>query len=148
VAPWDLTDAVDAGRTADALVALGRLMGAGGSHPLVVLSILHRHYQAMLRLDGAGVTSGEQAAALLGLRSAFPAKKALEQGRRLGPARLGRAVTLLAAADLDVRGRSGSSRQHRARGTGRSAQPAGRRARGGWTGRGGSRTTSRRRASS
>jgi DNA polymerase III subunit delta len=106
VAPWDLTDAIDAGNTAAALVALGRLTGPGGSHPLVVLSILHRHYQAMLRLDGAGVTSGEQAAALLGARSVFPAKKALEQGRRLGPARLGRAVMLLAEADLDVRGRS------------------------------------------
>jgi DNA polymerase-3 subunit delta len=106
VAPWDLTDAIDAGDTPGALVALGRLIGPGGSHPLVVLSILHRHYQAMLRLDGARVTSGEQAAALLGTRSVFPAKKALEQGRRLGPARLGRAVTLLAEADLDVRGRS------------------------------------------
>jgi DNA polymerase III subunit delta len=106
VAPWDLTDAVDAGRTSEALEALGRLTGPGGSHPLVVLSILHRHYQAMLRLDGAGVTSGEQAAELLGMRSAYPAKKALEQGRRLGPAKLGRAVMLLADADLDVRGRS------------------------------------------
>jgi DNA polymerase-3 subunit delta len=109
VAPWDLTDAIDAGDTSDALVALGRLLGPGGSHPLVVLSILHRHYQAMLRLDGAAVTSGEQAAALLGSRSVFPARKALEQGRRLGPARLGRAVTLLADADLDVRGRSALS---------------------------------------
>jgi DNA polymerase-3 subunit delta len=109
VAPWDLTDAIDAGDTAGALVALGRLLGPGGSHPLVVLSILHRHYQAMLRLDGAGVTSGEQAAALLGARSVFPARKALEQGRRMGAARLGRAVTLLAGADLDVRGRSALS---------------------------------------
>jgi DNA polymerase III subunit delta len=106
VAPWDLTDAVDGGDTGAALLALGRLLGPGGSHPLVVLSILHRHYQAMLRLDGAGVTSGEQAASLLGMRSAFPARKALEQGRRMGPARLGRAVTLLAEADLDIRGRS------------------------------------------
>jgi DNA polymerase-3 subunit delta len=106
VAPWDLSDAIDAGDTGSALVALGRLLGPGGSHPLVVLSILHRHYQAMLRLDGAGVTSGEQAATLLGTRSAYPARKALEQGRRMGPARLGRAVTLLAEADLDVRGRS------------------------------------------
>jgi DNA polymerase-3 subunit delta len=106
VAPWDLTDAIDAGDTATALAALGRLLGPGGSHPLVILSVLHRHYQAMLRLDGAGVTSGEQAATLLGMRSAFPARKALEQGRRMGPARLGRAVTLLADADLDVRGRS------------------------------------------
>jgi DNA polymerase-3 subunit delta len=106
VAPWDLTDAIDAGDTAGALDALGRLVGPGGSHPLVVLSILHRHYQAMLRLDGAGVTSADQAATLLGMRSSFPARKALEQGRRMGPARLGRAVVLLADADLDVRGRS------------------------------------------
>jgi DNA polymerase-3 subunit delta len=106
VAPWDLTDAIDAADTPAAMAALGRLVGPGGSHPLVILSILHRHYQAMLRLDGAGVTSGEQAATLLGMRSAFPARKALEQGRRMGPARLGRAVTLLADADLDVRGRS------------------------------------------
>jgi DNA polymerase-3 subunit delta len=109
VAPWDLTDAIDAGDTSTALVALGRLLGPGGSHPLVVLSILHRHFQAMLRLDGAAVTSGEQAAALLGSRSVYPARKALEQGRRMGPARLGRAVTLLADADLDVRGRSALS---------------------------------------
>jgi len=107
VAPWELTDAVDAGRTADALDALARLGGAGGFHPLALLAILHRHYQAMLRLDGSGVTTAEEAAARLGLRSAFPARKALEQGRRLGSARLGRAVTLLADADLDLRGRSG-----------------------------------------
>jgi DNA polymerase-3 subunit delta len=106
VAPWELTDAIDAGDTATALGALARITGAGGSHPLVVLSILHRHYQAMLRLDGAGVTSGEQAAEVLGARSVFPARKALEQGRRMGAARVGRAVTLLAEADLDVRGRS------------------------------------------
>lgn len=148
VAPWDLTDAVDAGDTEAALVALGRLLGPGGSHPLVVLSILHRHYQAMLRLDGAGVTSGEQAAALLGTRSAFPARKALEQGRRMGAARLGRAVTLLAEADLDVRGRSALpdvtvlevlvGRLSRLGGVRES----------GSSGRGGGRTTSRRRASS
>jgi DNA polymerase-3 subunit delta len=106
VAPWELTDAIDAGDSAGALEALARILGPGGSHPLVVLSILHRHYQDMLRLDGAGVTSGEQAAELLGARSVFPARKALEQGRRMGAARVGRAVTLLADADLDVRGRS------------------------------------------
>lgn len=106
VPPWELTDAIDAGDTAAALRALHRLTGAGGSHPLVVLGSLHRHYQAMLRLDGAGATSGEQAAEILGTRSAFPARKALDQGRRMGAARLGRAVTLLADADLDLRGRS------------------------------------------
>jgi len=106
VAPWDLSDAVDAGDAPAALDALHRLFGAGGYHPLQVLAVLHRHYQAMLRLDGSGVTTPEEAAARLGMRSAFPARKALEQGRRLGPAGIGRAVTLLADADLDVRGRS------------------------------------------
>jgi len=101
VAPWDLTDAVDQGRTADALAMLGRLTGPGEMHALGVLAVLHRHYQAMLRLDGAEVSSAEVA----GLRSAFPAKKALEQARHLGSARIGRAIELLAAADLDLRGR-------------------------------------------
>jgi DNA polymerase-3 subunit delta len=40
------------------------------------------------------------------MRSSFPARKALEQGRRLGATGISRAVTLLAEADLDVRGRS------------------------------------------
>jgi DNA polymerase III subunit delta len=106
VAPWDLTDAVDSGDTAGALGALRRLFGASAFHPLQVLAILHRHYQAMLRLDGSGITTPDEAAARLGMRSSFPARKALEQGRRLGATGISRAVTLLAEADLDVRGRS------------------------------------------
>ncbi|HMK62831.1 MAG TPA: DNA polymerase III subunit delta [Acidimicrobiales bacterium] len=106
VASWDLTDAIDTGDAAAALEALHRLLGAGGVHPLAVMGVLHRHVQAMLRLDGSPVTTAEEAAALIGSRSAYPARKALEQGRRLGAARIGRAVTLLADADLDLRGRS------------------------------------------
>jgi DNA polymerase-3 subunit delta len=104
LAPWDLTDAIDAGETAKALAALERMFVGGESHPLVVMAILHRHYRQMLRLDGAGVTTAEEAAGLLGLRSAFPAKKALAQSRRLGSARIAGAVGLLAQADLDMRG--------------------------------------------
>jgi DNA polymerase-3 subunit delta len=107
IAPWVLTDAISDGDTAGALEALGRLLGPGGFHPLAVLAVLHRHYQTMLRLDGSGATTGEEAAAELGMQNAFPARKALEQVRRLGSARLGRAVVLLAEADLDLRGRSG-----------------------------------------
>ena len=106
VAPWDLTDAIDAGEAAEALQSLHRLLGAGAVHPLAVMGVLHRHVQAMLRLDGASVTTPEEAAALIGARSVYPARKALEQGRRLGAARIGRAVVLLAEADLDLRGRS------------------------------------------
>jgi DNA polymerase-3 subunit delta len=104
LAPWDLTDAIDASETGKALAALQRMVMAGESHPLVVMAILHRHYRQMLRLDGAGVTSPEEAAGVLGLRSPFPAKKALSQSRRLGPARIARAIRLLAQADLDMRG--------------------------------------------
>ena len=107
LAPWDLTDAIDAGRTAPALEVLHRMLSAGESHPLVILALLHKHYRQMLRLDGSGVTSPEQAAEVLGTKSAFPAKKALAQANRLGTARIARAVQLLAAADLDLRGTTG-----------------------------------------
>jgi len=107
VAPWDLTDAVDRGDIGQALAMLGRLRGAGEMHALAVLAVLHRHYQAMLRLDGAQVSSAEEAAELAGMRSTYPAKKAMDQARHLGSARIGRAIELLAGADLDLRGRSG-----------------------------------------
>jgi DNA polymerase-3 subunit delta len=107
VAPWDLTDALDAGDSAGSLRALERLSMRSGSAPLVVLATLNRHYGAMLRLDGSGATSPSEAAALMGARSEFVAKKALEQSRRLGSERIGRAITILAQADLDLRGRTG-----------------------------------------
>lgn len=108
VAPWDLTDAIDRGRegTADALAQLHRLLGAGERHALVVLATLHRHYGAMLRLDGAGVRDENEAAALLGT-AAYPAKKAMVQARRLGSARIAQAIGWLAEADLDLRGARG-----------------------------------------
>ncbi len=105
VPPWELTDAIDAGDVPGALKALRRLLAAGRAAPMVV-AVLHGHFSAMLRLDGADVSSGEAAAALLGIRSAFVAKKALDGVRRLGGERVGLAVTLIADADLDVKGRT------------------------------------------
>jgi DNA polymerase-3 subunit delta len=105
--PWGLTDAVDRGDLREALVQLLRLTEGGGRHPLAVLATLHRHYVAMARLDGTGVSSDEEAAAALGSRSSFAAGKALSQYRRLGWAGVARALQLLAAADLDLRGVSG-----------------------------------------
>ncbi|HWC09591.1 MAG TPA: DNA polymerase III subunit delta [Acidimicrobiales bacterium] len=105
VAPWDLTDAIDAGDIAAALGHLQRLLAAGARHPLVVLATLHTHYARMLRLDGAGIADEREAAAALGLTgSTFPAKKALAATRRLGHAGVARAVTLLADADLALKG--------------------------------------------
>ena len=105
VAPWDLTDAIDAGETELAIDHLHRMVDAGERHPLVIMATLHRHYAAMLRLDGSGATNENQAAELLGIKP-FPAKKALAQSRRLGIAGLRRAIDLLATADLDLRGAS------------------------------------------
>ncbi|HMD46674.1 MAG TPA: DNA polymerase III subunit delta [Acidimicrobiales bacterium] len=106
VPPWELTDAVDSGSTEVALAALRRMMGPGGRSAPEVLATVHRHFSNLLRLDGSGAVAGEDAAALLGLRSAFPAQKALAQTRRLGTERIGEAVNLIAAADLDVKGQS------------------------------------------
>lgn len=108
VPPWDLTDAIDGGDIPEALATLQRLMGAGGRHVLQVLATLQTHYERMLRLDGVNAAGEKAAAEVLGLKgSTFPAKKALEQGRRLGSDGLADAVRLLARADLDVRGGTG-----------------------------------------
>lgn len=103
VAPWALTDAIDKGDTAAALAQLHRMAGAGERHPLAIMASLHRHYAAMLRLDGAGPADEQAAATLLGT-APFTARKALGQARRLGSGGIARAVALLADADLDLRG--------------------------------------------
>jgi DNA polymerase-3 subunit delta len=103
IAPWDLTDAIDRGDTESALVQLHRLLEGGERHPLVVIASLHRHYAAMLRLDGANVRTDQQAAELLGI-APYPAKKAMAQGRKLGSEAVGRAITLVGDADIDLRG--------------------------------------------
>ena len=101
--PWDLTDALDRGEVAKAVQAAHRLLGPGGRHPFQVLATLHRHYGAMLRLEGSGVTDPGAAASLLKM-SPYPARKVLDQGRRLGAERVARAVSLIADADHDLRG--------------------------------------------
>jgi len=104
VPPWELTDAVDAGDTSRALILLTRMTGPGGRHPLQVMAVLHTHYGRLARLDGTDVTSEVQAAEMLGMKPGFPVKKALQQYRRLGGGAVQRAVELLAAADIDLRG--------------------------------------------
>ncbi len=107
VPPWELTDAIDRGDAAAAVTALHRMLEAGGRHPLQVMAVLHAHVARMLRLDGAGIADATAAAEALGTKATYPAKKALEQGRRLGHDGVARAVALLAEADLDLRGTKG-----------------------------------------
>ena len=103
---YELTDAIDKGEPGRALTVLRRMFEAGGLAPIQVLTTLHGHYSNMLLLDGDDVSTERDAAAVLGT-APFVAKKALEQSRRLGSARIAEAINLIAAADLDVRGESG-----------------------------------------
>jgi DNA polymerase-3 subunit delta len=107
VARYELTDAIDRGDAAAALGVLHRLFDAGGLSAVEVHYSLHRHYANMLVLDGAMISSGEEAAQMLSVGSAFVGKKALEQSRRLGSARIAQAIAWLAQADLDIKGGTG-----------------------------------------
>ncbi len=104
VPPWELTDALDAGNTSAALGLLARMTQAGSRHPLQVMAVLHNHYARLARLDGIDARTDNEAATALGIKPGFPAKKALQQYRRLGGSGVQRAIDLLATADLDLRG--------------------------------------------
>ena len=101
VAPWDLTDAIDAGDAKKALQMLHRMMI--DSHPMQILALLANRYAQMMKIDGRGVRTAEDAVAILGGK-AFTAKKVLEQYQRLGSAGISKAMSLLATADIDLRG--------------------------------------------
>jgi DNA polymerase III subunit delta len=105
VPPWELTDAIDRGDTAVALQRMRRMLEAGERHPLQLMATLHAHYARMLKLDGLEGLDEKSAATVLGLKgSTFPAKKALDQSRRLGHDGVRKAIGHLADADLDLRG--------------------------------------------
>ena len=80
------------------------MTNGGGRHPLQVMSILHNHYSGLAKLDGVDARTEQDAMAATGIKSPYPAKKALQNYQRLGGASVKRAMELLAAADLDLRG--------------------------------------------
>ncbi len=102
VPPWDLTDAIDRGDTSVALTLLVRIIQT--RHPLQVMATLHNHYVRLLKLDGAEANTEQAVADVLGIKTGFPARKAMDQYRRLGSGGVSRAIDLLAQADLDLRG--------------------------------------------
>ena len=113
IPPWELTDAIGRGDIAAALGCLQRLCGPEAMNPMQVMAILRNHFDRLLHLDTPGVRDEAGAAEVLreaGLlrkgSSTFAARQALTACRRLGPERLRRAVALLAAADVDLRGRT------------------------------------------
>lgn len=102
VPPWDLTDAIDRGDTKTSLQLLARM--SQSRHPLQVMATLHSHYVKMLKVDGTDANSEAAVAEVLGIKPGFPARKVLDQYRRLGGTGITRAIALLAQADLDLRG--------------------------------------------
>jgi DNA polymerase-3 subunit delta len=111
VAPFALTNAIEAGDVPGALEVLERVLHATGPqqpkamHPLQVLAMLHNHLRRVARLDADDVHSvGDAITALGGKVKEYPARKALEQARRLGPEGIREAYAALARADLDLKG--------------------------------------------
>jgi DNA polymerase III delta subunit len=110
---YDLANAIDRGDLATSLEVLHRLLTATSAaqpkplHPLQVMATLVYHYQRLLRLDDPAIVTKEQAAQVLGLRSAAGARFPLEAARRLGSDGLREAMGLLAGAELDLRGAGG-----------------------------------------
>ncbi len=103
VPEWDLTDAIDAGDVSRAVVVARRMLDSRSRVGVQIVGSLSRHYVRMARVEGAGLTSDAQAAALLGVKP-YPAGKALRQAERLGGERLRASVHLIARADLDLKG--------------------------------------------
>ena len=103
VPEWDLTDAVDAGDATRAIVTARRMLDSKGRAGLQIVNILQRHYLRMARLEGSGVQSEDDAAALLGINR-YPASKALRVSQRLGAERIGEAVHMITRADIDPKG--------------------------------------------
>lgn len=104
LAPWALTDVIEQGDPAAAIVVLHRMLGPGGRHPLQVFASLISYASNLATLEGGGVATQQEAAQVLGVHP-FVAGKALAQSQRLGAERVQEFVALVAEADLDLRGR-------------------------------------------
>ena len=109
VAPYMLTNAIDAGDSATALEILHRLLNATSArnprpqHPLQVMGMLTRHFESLLRLDAPDVSNRQDAARVLGMKE-YPAGLRLAATQRLGTRGITEAIGYLAQADLDLRG--------------------------------------------
>ncbi len=109
VTPWAFTDSIDDGNVAVALSQLHRLLDGGARHPLVVLAIIARHVQSLMRVDSPSIRGEAQAAEAMGIakgRSTYPAKKALRSAQQWGSDHIADAISLVAAAEVALKGDS------------------------------------------
>lgn len=92
---WDLTDAIGAGHTADALSVLKRLLASGAPSP-VILGSLASHFRKLARARSGGRVAGPP----------FAVKKLEQQARRYRVARLRACLGAIHQADLALKGAS------------------------------------------
>jgi DNA polymerase-3 subunit delta len=115
VRPFELTNRIEEGDVAGALEVLHRLLTVTSAtqpkpmHPLQVLGILAGRYRKLARLDTDAVTTVDDAHRVWGGKSSYPAKKALEATRALGPDGFARAFAELHRADVGIKGATGLS---------------------------------------
>ena len=103
-AVYELTDAVDAGDAREALYRLGGILRT--FHPLQVQAVLVGHVRRLLTVLEIEPRSAQDVEVALRVKS-YPARKLLEQARRLGPDPVRAAHREVARADLALRGTTG-----------------------------------------
>lgn len=103
VPEWDLTDAIDKGRIAEALSTLRRMIESEGRVPVQIIGIFQRHYLRLSQLHNSGAATASAVMGLLGIKE-YPAKKLLATYNALGSDRVANAVHLVAQADIDLKG--------------------------------------------
>lgn len=114
VAPYLLTNAIEAGDAAAALEVLHRLLTVQTGqpprpmHPLQVMGMITSYFRRVMRVDDPAIRSKEDAAAAIGGKtSPWQAGKALDAARALGSEGIREAFDALAQADLDMKGARG-----------------------------------------
>jgi DNA polymerase-3 subunit delta len=90
---WDLTDAIGDGRSADALIALARILRGGAAAPQV-LGALATHFRKLLRLRAGGAVTGPP----------FVVKKLERQAGRYLPRRLSACLHAIHETDVALKG--------------------------------------------
>jgi len=109
IAPWELTQAIEAGNTTGALQALNRLIHSSDKHPVQILSYLSNHYQLLFKAHRIPSLDAEFVRKVLGLKHSFQARQIMENAQRLTFNDISRMSYLLFQADLDLKGKSGLS---------------------------------------
>jgi len=90
---WDLTDAIGDGRTADALIALAKILRGGAVAPQL-LGVLATHFRKLLRLRTGGGAAGPR----------FVVKKLEGQAERYTPRRLSACLRAIHETDVALKG--------------------------------------------